>query len=400
MNIEDLASLGDVSKFDISRIRKNTQTSMRSHLNLIRRNGIELTRDYVQKHDMNDTLDRLKTRKGEPLKSEYKIQIAATLKRLYGPDMVIDVNVYRNDVLRHKPHAENFEMMEKIKKLINHAAAFVRNVENENAFATELASYEAALAILMSSSTSHRIAELHQLTMQNLDDILQHKPIFLHSKGHKSSTTRCEIVPNKLLVSCIAFVIRNRANVIRGARIHERSNRYPEYTNMRIKGNNVFIVSVSQLRRAAKQLAVSFSLDIENLGFNKFRKYITSILVDGGGHNLAQFINAHSNVNTTLTNYDVGTKISMEKTLNSVIVPPVAAEPSTVTGTQSIDDTYDYNITKPLSLKEELEQVADIDKNKTYFKNRVNRYDLPETPITPSVMMNTIESDDEDMEFI
>lgn len=328
MDVGDLATLGDVSMFDASKIRKTTQLSMRSHLNLLRYNNISLTREHVQSNDMNKMLDGLKTRKGDLLKPEYKIQIAATLKRLYGDNMAIDVNVYRNDILRRKPHAENFQMMEKIKLLINHAAQFIRNVEKNKSFGPDLTSYEASLAILMSSCTSLRIAELHQITVPNLKTILRNKPIFLHSKGFKSSSTRCDIVPNRLFTSCIMFVFRNRDSIIKNVKIYERSNRYPECTLGRIQGDSVFITSVSQLRRSAKQLAVSFSLDIENLGFNKFRKYIKSILVDECGHGLAQFMNAHSNVNTTITNYDVGTKQSMERTLKRVL-------PS------STDDEYD-----------------------------------------------------------
>lgn len=415
MNLEDLANLGDVSKFDISKIRKTTQMSMRSHLNLIRYNGISLTRDYVQRHDMNEMLDGLKTRKREPLKAEYKVQIAATLKRLYGQDMTIDVNVYRNDVLRNKPHAENYEMMEKIKKMIDHAAEYMRNVEFENSFGDRLASYEAALAVLMSCATSHRINELHQLTIQNLKDILMHKPIFLHSKGHRSSTTRCDIVPNRLLVSCIKFIMQNRQSVLRGARIHERSNRYPDYTEARITGDNVFMTSVSQLRRAVKQLAISFSLDIENLGFNKFRKYITSVLVDGGGHSLAQFINAHSNVDTTITNYDVGTKITMERTMNDILAKGTinVNKESTSSSSSSLsrivkpksndndDKPTDYTRDKE-SVKSKNVKIIDavaqksqnLQKPKTYVIKRKNSYELPATPYSPSMITKYTDDDD------
>lgn len=408
MNLEDLANLGDVSKFDISKIRKTTQMSMRSHLNLIRYNGIDLTRDYVQRHDMNEMLDGLKTRKNEPLKSEYKVQIAATLKRLYGQEMTIDVNVYRNDVLRNKPHAENYEMMEKIKKMIDYAAEYMKTVESENSFGDRLASYEAALAVLMSCATSHRINELHQFTIQNLKDILMHKPIFVHSKGHRSSTTRCDIVPNKLLVSCIKFVMQNRQSVLRGARIHERSNRYPDYTEARITGDNVFLTSVSQLRRAVKQLAISFSLDIENLGFNKFRKYITSVLVDGGGHSLAQFINAHSNVDTTISNYDVGTKITMERTMNDILAnePRPSSTFRNVKTSIALNDVVDAtNDIIQIESKNEktIDRVARQSQNsrkpKTYVIKRKNSYELPATPYSPS-MINKYTDDGGDDDFM
>lgn len=429
MNLEDLANLGDVSKFDISRIRKSTQMSMRSHLNLIRYNGINLTRDYVQNNDMNDMLDTLKTRKGEFLKPEYKVQVAATLRRLYGTEMSIDVNAYRNDVQRNKPHAENYDMMEKIKKMINHAAAYMRTVESENSFGNSLTSYEAALAVLMSCATSHRINELHQLTIQNLKDILLHKPIFVHTKGHKSSTTRCDIVPNKLLVSCIKFIMENRERVLQGARIHERSNRYPDYTEARIAADNVFITSVSQLRRSVKQLAVSFSLDIENLGFNKFRKYITTVLVDGGGHSLAQFINAHSNVDTTISNYDVGTKITMERTmkdlLNDVSTPRLTNEPpSTAITTMTTKRQNDFQKTRQprvngtndtdksqndriRAVENDVETTTNMQTNskllvpkpQTYIVRRKNSYELPATPYSPSMFAKSTDDYDDAMDF-
>lgn len=123
------------------------------------------------------------------------------------------------------------------------------------------------------------------------------------------------------MVACITFLYKNRKSVLDAAKIQIRSNRYPHYVRSRIANDYVLITSVSQLRRSLKQLAVSFSVNVPNLGFNKFRKYMTSLLVDAGNHSLAQFINSHRNMDTTLTNYDVGTKQSMEKTLNTIMTP-------------------------------------------------------------------------------
>lgn len=96
-------------------------------------------------------------------------------------------------------------------------------------------------------------------------------------------------------------------------------NRHSEYRTDRLRDNYVFVMSVSQLQKWLKQFAVMFSVNLSNLGFNMFRKYITTLLIGGGGHTLAQFVNAHSNVNMIITNYDLGTKNIIEKTMDDII---------------------------------------------------------------------------------
>jgi len=84
MDFEYLVDLGVSSKFDVSNIQKGTQNAMRSHIKLLRRNSVELSRELVESEDMNTLLDSLVNTKNEKLSPEYKVQIAATLKRLYG----------------------------------------------------------------------------------------------------------------------------------------------------------------------------------------------------------------------------------------------------------------------------------------------------------------------------
>lgn len=75
---------------------------------------------------------------------------------------------------------------------------------------------------------------------------------------------------------------------------------------------------MSQLRRRLKQFAIVFGVNLNNLGFNRFRKYVATVLIAGGGHVLAQFVNAHGSVRTTTVNYDIGTRTAVDNTLKSI----------------------------------------------------------------------------------
>ncbi|KAE9522041.1 hypothetical protein AGLY_017561 [Aphis glycines] len=320
MDFEDLIDLGATSKFDVSNIQKGTQNAMRSHLNLLRRNGVELSRNLVETSDINELLDGLKNTRDEKLSPVYKVQIAATLKRLYGAKtMQLDMTPYLAQIKRRPSNMENSEYMDGLKELIKKSAEILMHLHEQPTLSEDLSLYDAALATIMTSCTSRRISELHQLTMSDLDLILENRPIFIHVKGKKSTTTRCDIVPNDILTACITSAKRNRAKLVAAVNASRFANRHPEYRTDRLRDNYVFVTSVSQLRKRLKQFAVMFSVNLSNLGFNRFRKYITTLLIGGGGHTLAQFVNAHSNVNMTITNYDLGTKNTIEKTMDDIL---------------------------------------------------------------------------------
>ena len=319
-DLERLRELGSKSKFDMSKIRKSTLISMCSHLNLLKRNNVKLSAKLVETADLNKILDSLVTRRQEKLTPQYKIQIASTLKRLYGgKNMQLDMQPYLEKIKRTPVRVENFDYMHSLSKLINYSAEILMKFESQELnVSVDLAMYDAAVATVLTSCTSRRIAELHQLTMTDLNLIQQNRPIFIHIKGRKSNTTRCEIVPNAVVLACIDNVKRNREAVERAARADHHDNRHPNYKQGRIDNGYVFLTSISHLRNRLKQSAVTFGVNIQNLGFNRFRKYITTILVGAGGHAIAQFINAHADVSTTVTNYDTGTKIAVDRALDSI----------------------------------------------------------------------------------
>lgn len=319
-DLERLREIGSKSKFDMSKIRKATLISMCSHLNLLKRNDVKLSEQLVESADLNKILDSLVTRRKEKLTPQYKIQVAATLKRLYGgKNMQLDMQPYLEKIKRTPARVENFDYMQSLSKLINYSAEILMKFESQELnVSVDLAMYDAALATVLTSCTSRRIAELHQLTMNDLELIRQNRPIFIHIKGRKSNTTRCEIVPNAVVLACIDNVKRNREGVERAASTDHHDNRHPDYKRHRIDNGYVFLTSISHLRNRLKQSAVTFGVNLQNLGFNRFRKYITTILVGAGGHAIAQFINAHADVSTTVTNYDTGTKIAVDRALDSI----------------------------------------------------------------------------------
>lgn len=73
MNFEDLIDLDVTSKFDVSSIQKGTQNAMQSHLNLLRRNRVELSRNFVETLEINELLDGLKNTRDEKLSPVYKV---------------------------------------------------------------------------------------------------------------------------------------------------------------------------------------------------------------------------------------------------------------------------------------------------------------------------------------
>jgi len=293
---------------------------MRSHIKLLRRNGVELSRELVDSEDMNTLLDSLLNTKNEQLSPEYKVQIAATLKRLYGSkSMQLNMTPYLSQIKRKPAHMESYEHMKGLKELIKKSAEILMQLHTQPTLSDDLSLYDVALATIMTSCTSRRISELHQMTMSDLDLIVENRPIFIHVKGKKSTTTKCQIVPNDILMACITNAKQNRSKLIAAVNDSRFSNRHPEYKTSRVQDGYLFVTSVSQLRKRLKQFAVMFSINLSNLGFNRFRKYITTLLIGGGGHTLAKFVNAHSNINMTITNYDLGTSNTMEKALNGIV---------------------------------------------------------------------------------
>ncbi|MGI4816403.1 MAG: tyrosine-type recombinase/integrase [Janthinobacterium lividum] len=269
---------------------------------------------------MNTLLDGLVSTKNEKLSPEYKVQIAATLKRLYGSkNMQINMTPYLSQIKRKPANVESYEYMNGLKELIKKAAEILMQLHAQPTLSDDVSLYDAALATIMTSCTSRRISELHQITMSDLDLIAESRPIFIHVKGRKSTTTKCVIVPNEILMACIANAKQNRSKLIAAVNASRFSNRHPEYKTNRVHDGYLFVTSVSQLRKRLKQFAVMFSINLTNLGFNRFRKYITTLLIGGGGHTLAQFVNAHSNINMTITNYDLGTRNTMEKTFTGIL---------------------------------------------------------------------------------
>lgn len=66
------------------------------------------------------------------------------------------------------------------------------------------------------------------------------------------------------------------------------------------------------MRKKLKELVALSLVKYRGLGFNKFRKYITSILVEGGALSAAQMMNNHSSTGPTLNHYYVTNKASEE----------------------------------------------------------------------------------------
>lgn len=108
--------------------------------------------------------------------------------------------------------------MSELRRLIERAAEMLTGPDTENRLGDEyvrdVAMYDAALTVVLTTCTSRRIEELHQLRMSDLKSITERKPVFLHIKGRAAGTVRCDIVPNAPLLACMDIVVRNRNVVV------------------------------------------------------------------------------------------------------------------------------------------------------------------------------------------
>lgn len=342
-----LMDIGAASSFDPSRLSSATVESMVSHINLLKRNNVPITKEALTADPVR-LLDSLVTGKGKKLTPLYKLQIVATLRRMYPKDVSVDTRKYSRARENKVSRVSSLPFMQAMRRIIDAASAVLRQAYIEDVV-SDLAKYDTALVVLLSSCTSMRVSELYQLKTADIDTIRRNEPVVVRSKGSLGGKRRT-ISPNDLLLTVLNTVQKQRAKAVRAANETLANNRAPQYKAQRIAGDYILLTSVSHMRRKLKEIAATFGVrindavagggstnkndpDVHTMGFNAFRKYITTILVEGGGHTVAQAINKHTNLNTTLSNYHVqGAETAesayrrMDAMMMAETVPPVHEE--------------------------------------------------------------------------
>lgn len=324
---ESLIELSIKSTFDPTKLSKSTLISSASHIKTLKRNNVSLDESTLA-YNTVEILDRLKDKNGKPLDSMYKRQIGMTIKRMF-PDRHINLGKYNKD--RSKARHANTRLssetvVDSLQKIIDRSSVIIRQVYSLSEI-DDLALYDTCLSVLLSISTSLRINELHQLRLVHLPRIQNSEPVDIVSKSNRNSRV---IMPNNMLLSVFEAIITQRPKV-RQTIVLKRLEFASQFHIKRYNQGYVLINSIDYLRKKLKELSASLLIQNQTLGFNLFRKYITSELVEGGGHLVAQSMNNHSSLNTTLTHYNVVGPQAVQKTYNDLVgkLDSVAKAPTT-----------------------------------------------------------------------
>lgn len=299
-----LINLGAATSIDVSKLSSSTLSSVLSHVRTLRRNGVELSREALG-NDTVDTLNGLRDIKGRLLSSDYKRQIGMTIKRMF-PDLQINLSQYKVNAYNTETRRASSEYLEVARKLLVRAAKTLTKIDGQRGPIDEqLSVYDTCIAILITSSTSLRIHEIMDLQMSHIKRIRDQEPISIRSKGGKNLRN---VVPNDILLAVFSIVERNRDRCKVGANNNAVRANVKAYYAQRLRKDYIVLSSVDFMRKRLRELAAMNEcgrIGDRSLGFNMFRSFVSTVLTEGGGHIIAQALNNHSSVNTTIDHYNV-----------------------------------------------------------------------------------------------
>lgn len=357
--LERLFKLGRAGATNPQMLAPSTIRSLQSHLATLERNNIELTEEALT-HNIHNTLDRLVDIHGNRLKSSYKRQIGMSIKRLF-PNAHIDLSPYNDHRrirgnLQQKTRLAKPDFTRNIRLIIEAASVYLRDTHQTKRIES-LAMYDTCIAIILSCSTSLRIDELYQLNLSDLWKIQKNEPIVISSKRHQGVRM---VASNNLLLDLIEGIVamRPKVQLIIESRI-DRAIRLKQIE--RFQRENVLITSIDFMRKKMHELAAANHINIPQLGFNSFRKYITTTLVEGGGHAVAQAMNNHTSLDMTLGHYNVLGPQALERTYTRLLN----------TSEQSQQQQSGLNNAEPI-----LQQESNIQNNE--FQRQRDEYELIE----------------------
>lgn len=304
---EALLELGKIASFDRARLSPSTVQCMLSHVRLLQRNNVPLTRAQLIGKTV-PTINSLRDRHGKPLTKNYKRQVLMTIKRLF-PNDNVRTNAFGGIRVKPTSRLMSDDFIGKVKKIIERAALVIGRAYDEESI-DNLGMYDTCLAILITCCTSLRIHEILGLKMAQIDQIRNNVPIAVKSKAE---TNLRNVAPNDLLLSVFRAVEEQRPKVLRYLQ-NTFDSRSSRSETSRYEAQYIVLTSQDYMRKKMRELAASLFLPRETLGFNVFRSFIVSLLVDKGGYELAQSMNNHSSLNTTLDHYNVITPRTAETT--------------------------------------------------------------------------------------
>lgn len=304
-----LLKLGKISSFDIGKYAQTTKKSTVTHFNLLLRNGIDIQSDEVLR---NLDLDKLKDKSNKNLSDQYKYQIAMSIKRVkhFIPNLPKSVQLThrrKNKSSIHRMRDPKF--MSDCKLIIDETCRIIKDVSINNEI-KDFSMYFTCLVILFTVATNMRIEEILSLTIDNLSEILKTSEVYVKMK-HQRATIKRKFYNTELLTTLISTIMKQRQFVEK----YLIENKHNPLLVKRLHGFKTklaFLSSTTTLRKNLKMLAASLGISRETQGFNMFRKYMTTVLTNDGKHLLAQLINNHSSLDTTMDNYYVQSAETVE----------------------------------------------------------------------------------------
>lgn len=305
--------LGILSTFDRSKLSKATCRSIQSHINTLTRNNVPIDEEHLA-YNTVAMLNRLVGKTGEKLKDPYKRQIGMTIKRFF-PNAHINLkrfNKTRNNKTNNRMSDPDFAQL--IKKLIEYAATILNRMDHD-AIIEDIGLYDTCVAILIITSTCLRLHEACQLTLGDIVKIRNHEAVYIKSKGDSNARI---IAENEVLAKVLKLVQKQR-NKIEDAVLIKKSDYATQHQLKRLAEQFIIISSEDYMRKKLRTLSATVYHGKQTLGFNMFRKYTTSLLIDGGGYLVAQALNNHSSVNTTLDHYNVVGPQTVQNTYNDIM---------------------------------------------------------------------------------
>lgn len=270
-----------------------------SNIKLLQRNNVELTSENFEENAIQ-ILDNLRTTKNEKLTNNYKLQIGATIKRLF-PNVKYNFKKHYKCITFDKKTI--LPNLIDIMKLVQNAAEEIKNVNSIQCI-ENIGLYDMNLMVLFSVLTGLRKNEVAQLTLSDLKNIIEKNKCYLRQKGGYNVIERQILISEPLLL-LINNVLKQRTyvydyletNCINGNQVSKR---------LKYKDGYIILSSPNHLSNLLKKITKILNLPKDTRGgFNLFRTLISSTLIKEGGHIIAQVLANHKNPNTTLSHYNV-----------------------------------------------------------------------------------------------
>lgn len=311
--VAQMMTIGAVSSFDATQLSNSTLRSIASHIRTLKRNNITIDEKTLTINTVK-TLDSLVDVHGKRLSEQYKRQIGLTIKRMY-PKANILLNEYNNSRNRKsQPRMASEKFVSNVRKIRDEAVNILSNVQS-NRTIEDLGQYDTCLAILLTIGTSLRIHEILQLTVAHIGKIEKQELINIKSKA--SNNVRF-VALNDVLINTFA-TIQKQQPLVKENIVKKKLDHASKYQIDRFEFGYLIISSEDHMRKKLHEISASLNIQETILGFNIFRKHVTSVLTAGGGHFVAQAMNNHSSLNTTLDHYNVITPQAAQMTFDELV---------------------------------------------------------------------------------